>query len=219
MKKRNICGFLSFLFTAVLLFPSAGKESIKFEHLSIEQGLSQNSVFSIFQDSKGFMWFGTFYGLNKYDGNHFTVYTYSPNGSNSLSHPYVRVIREEPEGTLWIGTIRGGLNKFDMKSETFTHFKHNPDDPTSLSNNNVEAICRDDSGTIWVGTAGGQKASAAGSPPSSSAKKRWRSCGQSRSSASSLATGAISGSAVRAHCSAASVTIVSARRDFGVDHA
>ena len=137
------------------LFSSPGKENITFEHLSIEQGLSQNSVLCILQDSKGFMWFGTFYGLNKYDGNHFSVYTYSPNGNNSLSHPYVKVIHEDPDGTIWIGTVRGGLNRFSPKTETFTYYKHDPANPDSLANNSIDTIYRDGEGILWIGTRGG----------------------------------------------------------------
>lgn len=154
MKRKTIIIF-GLLLLCGALFPSPGNESIKFEHLSIEQGLSQNTVFCTLQDSKGFMWFGTFYGLNKYDGKHFTVYTYSPNGGNSLSHPYVKVIHEAPDGILWIGTIRGGLNKFSPKTETFTHYKHDPANPQSLGNNSIEAIHQAPSGILWIGTRGG----------------------------------------------------------------
>jgi len=67
---------------AVVAYPPA----FKFEHLSLEDGLSQSTVYAILQDNKGFMWFGTQDGLNRYDGYQFTIYRHNPTDSNSLSH-------------------------------------------------------------------------------------------------------------------------------------
>ena len=133
----------------------AQKNDIKFEHISLEQGLSQASVFCILQDSRGFMWFGTEDGLNKYDGYSFTVYKPDPDNFNSLSDNYVKSIYEDKSGTLWIGTGRGGLNKFDRAKEQFSHYQHDATDPNSLSHNSVWSIYEDKSGTLWIGTYGG----------------------------------------------------------------
>ncbi len=103
----------------------AQKNDIKFEHISLEQGLSQSSVYCILQDSKGFMWFGTQDGLNKYDGYSFTVYKHDPQEPQSLSHNRVHSIYEDQSGVLWIGT-GDGLNQFDREKETFTHYQHDP---------------------------------------------------------------------------------------------
>ena len=108
--------------------------SSKFERISLEQGLSQSSVFCILQDSKGFMWFGTQDGLNKYDGYSFTVYKNQLNDSTSLNWNYIRCFYEDRrEGVLWVGTDNGGLNKFDLMTETFKHYTHSPDVHNSLS--------------------------------------------------------------------------------------
>lgn len=89
------------------------KNKIKFEQLSIEQGLSPSTVFYIVQDRRGFMWFGTEEGFNKYDGYIFTIYKHNQDKFNSLSNNVENTIYEDKSGTLWIG-IRGvGLNKFD----------------------------------------------------------------------------------------------------------
>jgi ligand-binding sensor domain-containing protein len=143
----------SFLFISKLSFPQFPEP--KFEHLSIEQGLSQNSVYCIVQDIRGFMWFGTLDGLNKYDGYSFTVYKHDPKDLQSLSSNDINSIYEDQSGVLWIGTISGGLNKFDREKETFTHYKHDPDNPQSLSGNDVLSIYEDQTGVLLIGTDGG----------------------------------------------------------------
>ena len=85
----------------------------KFTHLSLDDGLSQTTVISILQDSRGFMWFGTQDGLNRYDGYNFVVYRNDPNNLNSLGDNRIRTIVEDLSGILWIGTEAGGLNKYD----------------------------------------------------------------------------------------------------------
>ena len=127
----------------------------EFERISVEHGLSQSSVVCILQDSKGFMWFGTQDGLNKYDGYDFTVYRHNPQDPDSLSHNIIQAIYEDRSGALWIGTWGGGLDRFDRDTERFTHFQHDPGDPNSLSNNSVLSIHQDQEGLLWVGTYGG----------------------------------------------------------------
>jgi len=127
---------------------------LKFEHLTVSDGLSQSVVLSILQDSQGFMWFGTEDGLNKYDGYEFTVYKHETDNPNSLSHNHVWSIHEDDAGILWIGTSKG-LNKFDLAQETFVHYQHDDKDINSLSHNDVRAIVEDNTGTLWIGTYGG----------------------------------------------------------------
>ena len=76
------------ILTLLCLSVSAQKQDIKFKHLSLEDGLSQSTINTIFQDSKGFLWIGTQDGLNKYDGYEFTVYKHAPDNLNSLSNNY-----------------------------------------------------------------------------------------------------------------------------------
>ena len=73
----------------------------------------------------------------------------------SISHNNIRAISEDHEGSLWIGTEGGGLNKFDKKNKTFTHYSHDPQNPHSLSNNVVLSIYEDTQGDLWVGSDGG----------------------------------------------------------------
>jgi two-component system, sensor histidine kinase ChiS len=133
----------------------AQKDAIRFERLSLEQGLSHSTVLCALQDSEGFMWFGTYDGLNKYDGYTFTPYKPNPEDPKSLSHNVVLSLYEDRHGVLWVGTEGGGLNKFDRATEQFVHYRHDPNDPTSLGNDKIWAIYEDREGVLWVGTEGG----------------------------------------------------------------
>ena len=128
---------------------------IQFEHLTIEDGLSQNAGLAIFQDSQGFLWVGTQDGLNRYDGYIFKAFKHDPEDPGSISHNSILSITEDNEGYLWVGTWGGGLNRFDRISETFVRYRHDPDDPSSLSNDVVTTIKEDSHGILWVGTLDG----------------------------------------------------------------
>jgi signal transduction histidine kinase/ligand-binding sensor domain-containing protein len=134
---------------------SAQGADIRFEHLTSEQGLSQNSVLCIIQDQQGFLWLGTEDGLNKYDGYKFTVYRYEPQDTNSLSDSYITALCEDLDGNLWIGTKEGGLNKYDPRTGRIQNWKHQPENRNSLSSNYVLSVYIDKSGTLWCGTYGG----------------------------------------------------------------
>jgi signal transduction histidine kinase/ligand-binding sensor domain-containing protein len=121
----------------------------------MDQGLSNNIVWSILQDSRGFMWFGTIDGLNRYDGYEAKVYRNDPDDPNSLSTNPLRVVHEDRAGNLWIGTSGGGLNRFDRETEQFTRYQHDPDDPNTLSGNDVRSIYEDQTGALWIGTTAG----------------------------------------------------------------
>lgn len=129
--------------------------TIRFDHLSLEQGLSQSSVRAILQDRQGFMWFGTKDGLNKYNGYQFTIFQNQPEAANSLSNDFILSLYEDPSGNLWIGTLGGGLNRFNRTEGTFAHYRYNPQDPNSLSDDIVRAIYADQSGKLWIGTENG----------------------------------------------------------------
>ncbi|MDM8529686.1 two-component regulator propeller domain-containing protein [Anaerolineales bacterium HSG25] len=128
---------------------------LTFDHITVEDGLSNNLVASIVQDDTGFMWFGTFDGLNRYDGYEFKVYRHDPDDPDSLSNDQIRVLYKDRAGNLWIGTLSGGLNMFVQETEMFIRYQHNPDDPHSLSHDSIDSIFEDQSETLWVGTNGG----------------------------------------------------------------
>jgi two-component system sensor histidine kinase ChiS len=140
------------------LLPDPGQisdENIRFDHVSIEDGLSQSVVLSILQDSKGFIWLGTQDGLNRYDGYDFTVYKNDLENDSSLSNGFVWAIIEDRAGMLWIGTNGGGLNRFNRQTGVFDHYRNDPQDPYSLSHDVIDALLEDREGVLWIGTLGG----------------------------------------------------------------
>ncbi len=142
--------------SASVLF--AQDRKIKFEPITVEHGLSQSSIYSVIQDSKGFLWFGTQDGLNKYDGYNFTVYKSDIEDTNSLSHNVVLTLSEDTTGNdrmLWIGTEAGGVNSLDLTTNTIKHYTHDPSDSSSISSNLAAFIHVDKHGSVWVITDGG----------------------------------------------------------------
>lgn len=125
------------------------------ERISLEKGVPNNLIYSIYQDSKGFLWFGTMFGLVRFDGVNYKTYHYDPSDSNSISNDDIISIFEDSSGNLWIGTYNGGLNKYDRTCGIFTRYLNDPDDPNSISNNTVWEIIQDKDGVLWFGTEGG----------------------------------------------------------------
>ena len=117
---------------------------IRFARISTADGLSQTKVDRIVQDDQGFMWFGTQYGLNRYDGYNFKIFAHDPGDPNSLSGVYIRALFKDRDGTLWVGCNQF-LNKFDPKTETFTRYVV----PF------VNHISEDSAGMLWLSTSTG----------------------------------------------------------------
>ncbi|MFD1144724.1 two-component regulator propeller domain-containing protein [Larkinella insperata] len=128
---------------------------IRFKHITADEGLSQSNVTCILQDKRGFMWFGTQDGLNRFDGYSFTVYRNNPKNSTSLSHSFIRALYEDRKGRLWVGTEDGGLSLFNRETETFVNYQRSASNLKSISHNQVTSIAEDRQGYLWVGTAGG----------------------------------------------------------------
>jgi two-component system sensor histidine kinase ChiS len=134
--------------TAYLFFQSFADcqvPHLHFEHLTIDQGLSDNGVFGILQDVRGFMWFGTQDGLNKYDGYGFTVYKNDPLDSTSIGINNIPEIFEDRSGTLWVRTPSRYLGMFDRVTEKFRY---------CLQGIRVWDIHEDASGEVWFATFG-----------------------------------------------------------------
>ncbi len=125
---------------------------LNFTHLTTNDGLSQGNVTAILQDRRGFMWFATRDGLNRYDGNAFVVYKHNPNDPGSLSANYLQDLMEDDQGYLWIATLTGGADKFDPRTERFTRYRHDPSNSNTISGDSVYSIARDSRGYLWFGT-------------------------------------------------------------------
>src|SRR5258707_440164 len=123
--------------------------------LSTAQGLSQTRVSQIVQDDRGFIWFGTQYGLDRYDGYEFKVYVHEAGRVNSLAGAFIYSLFKDRSGMLWIGCNRT-LDRFDPRTKTFTHYRieSQTDDPANLGGTVVH-ISQDRSGFLWLATATG----------------------------------------------------------------
>ncbi|MFN8385220.1 MAG: two-component regulator propeller domain-containing protein [Anaerolineales bacterium] len=128
---------------------------LRFDMIGIEEGLSQSSVHTIFQDSRGFLWFGTEDGLNRYDGYTFKVYKHDPDNEASISDGWINAIAEDQNGYLWIGTRLGGLNRYDPLTDEFTTYQHVRSEETSLIDNHVLSLLVDNKNQLWIGTTNG----------------------------------------------------------------
>jgi ligand-binding sensor domain-containing protein/signal transduction histidine kinase len=130
--------------TAIITLPVVDGKDIRFTRLSTDEGLSQTKVMQIVQDDQGFIWFGTQYGLNRYDGYNFKLFVHDPRNPNSLSGVYVRALFKDRDGALWVGCDQF-LDKFNPASETFRRY------PVSF----VTHISQDDAGMLWLAAAKG----------------------------------------------------------------
>ena len=124
---------------------------LTFKMLNVSNGLSQGSVICSFQDSQGFLWFGTQYGLNRYDGYNFKVYLNNPSDSSSITSNYIISIAEDHAGDLWIATS-AGLNRYDHKRKLFQQFVNDSTSNSSISSNVISSVIVDNNGNLWIGT-------------------------------------------------------------------
>lgn len=167
---RKLYQYIIIIF--IFLLPAhnifAEGENYVFRHLTLADGLSQSTILSIIQDKKGYMWFGTGDGLNRFDGYSFRLYPHNPKDSNSISDNFISVVFEDMDGHLWIGTIEGVLNRFERATEKFHRIKIPRDNlsalpiiedfysyPIFISRNNsntITSIAEDRQGNIWFGT-------------------------------------------------------------------
>lgn len=129
------------------------KNSINFESITIDDGLSQSLVEYIYQDSFGYIWIGTNDGLNRYNGNDIKVYKNIKNDTNSISNNMISSIVEDSEQNLWIGTD-GGLNKLNLVTGDITRYLVSDEDK-SISNTVVDEVFIDSKGRLWVCTING----------------------------------------------------------------
>ncbi len=137
---------------AVNKLPTPPEPPIKFERISIEQGLSQSSISCILQDSQGFMWFGTGDGLNRYDGYEFTVYKHDPANPYSPSSNRITTIFEDKDKRLWVSYQDGGLDQYDPQTGHFGHYLQNLHPSINPNQQPSFVLYQDRAGTLWLGT-------------------------------------------------------------------
>lgn len=130
---------------------NAQKTQIRFQHYTTDDGLSQNMVDCMLKDHKGFMWFGTWNGLNRFDGYSFVWYKQNSAEPYSLSNNFVRSICQDAAHNIWIGT-RNGLNLYLYRQDKFLNF-YAGRDSNSICSNEINVVFYDSHGYLWVGTA------------------------------------------------------------------
>ncbi len=141
-------------------------ETENFQHYTLVSDRDPNAgshhISEMVEDEKGYLWVATQNGLFQLDlaTGRCKHFIHNPDDPKSISDDRCRTLTVDSEGTLWIGTgypwgeVKGGLNRFCRKSETFDHFFHDPNDPQSLIDNRVTETFEDSRGTFWVGTLG-----------------------------------------------------------------
>ncbi|MGE4290229.1 MAG: two-component regulator propeller domain-containing protein [Salinivirgaceae bacterium] len=152
MIKRGALNFLLlFIFGSVILKaqePCIFSDYL-FNSISKEQGLSQSSVLSLLQDHQGFIWMGTKYGLNRYDGYRFVSFKYNAADTNSLQSNEIIQLQPDYNNDLLIGARGGGLNKYIYTDNSFLRIKGIP------KHSSVNAIFVDADSTLWIGSTAG----------------------------------------------------------------
>ncbi len=120
--------------------------------LTTREGLSQNYVYTILEDSRGFMWFGTRDGLNRYDGTSFRHYRRKPFDENSLPHNTVMALAEDRWGTLWIGTDGGGICAYDRWTDTYMRLRGGRAGAPAIDCANISALAIGPRDVMYIGT-------------------------------------------------------------------
>ncbi len=144
--------WLLFSFLPSIAFSQA--PNLKFKQISNEQGISNSFITSTYQDYRGFMWFGTLDGLNRYDGDSIKIYRHNDKDPSSLSDKVIRNIYEDHRHTLWVGT-ENGLSRFNPYQNNFTNYRHDPHNSNSIGGNTIANTYEDKKNNLWVGTVGG----------------------------------------------------------------
>ncbi len=139
--------FITFIFLTGNTLFSREKE-LRFDRIA---GLSNPSAISIYQDSKGFLWIGTWGGLNRYDGYSFKHYLFHEKDSHTISSQGIIEITEDKQGRLWLAGNQG-LNYYQRKEDKFYRFYHNESDSFSLIGNDISCMYLDSKGRLWIGT-------------------------------------------------------------------
>lgn len=127
------------VFTAVGVFA----QHISFRHYQVEQGLSNNSVTCSIQDNKGFMWFGTKDGLNRFDGYSFKSFYTIPGDSTSIGTNFIESLYEDEKGIIWVGTEKG-LYQYNKITETFRPVRND------VVSGDIIDIQSDGKGSLWI---------------------------------------------------------------------
>ncbi|WP_338791642.1 two-component regulator propeller domain-containing protein [Bernardetia sp. MNP-M8] len=149
---------MRFFFSITLLFfinfgfaqHNQSDKILNVEALNIQNGLSQSTINDILEDRDGFVWIATDDGLNRYDGQKFTIYKHIRSDSTTIPDNEVRRLYEDATGKIWIGTV-SGLCVYDKNTNQFKSYRNHEKNSNSLINNYITAI-EEDQDFLWIGT-------------------------------------------------------------------
>jgi len=127
-------------------------DRFRFDHLRVEEGLSQGSVNALIQDSRGFLWVGTDDGLNRFDGYQFLVFRPDPVNPDAIEGNIVTALTEDPDGDLWIGTSGAGVQRYDPHAGKFSSLAREDSAATALRSSVINVLQVDRKGRLWIGT-------------------------------------------------------------------
>jgi ligand-binding sensor domain-containing protein/signal transduction histidine kinase len=147
-----VWSFRRYIFHALFIVPfflNAQAPNLEFEAHDTRTGLSQNLVFAIVQDNKGFLWFGTDEGLNRFDGHEFKIFRHDPADSSSIADNSVHGLAVDNEGVIWIGTSNG-ISRYYPDTEFIEQLPVNFEDITKPKGTGVNEIKKDADGSIWI---------------------------------------------------------------------
>jgi signal transduction histidine kinase/ligand-binding sensor domain-containing protein/DNA-binding NarL/FixJ family response regulator len=147
------------LATLMVLLPwtvrAAEMPPMVFRHLTVDEGLAQNTVMATLQDSRGFLWIATQNGLDRYDGFALRHFTHQRGAGDGLPSNYIWAIAEDRTGNLWLAVKDGGVVRFDIRTEKFTNYRHESGNAASITTDAARQLLIARDGRVWIATAGG----------------------------------------------------------------
>jgi len=154
MKVRRLLNLIPFCLIQFIISSllCAQNTMLRFEHLTINEGLSQNRVNCILQDREGFLWIGTNEGLNRYDGYEFHTFEKGSDSKEKLSDDFIHCIYEDRFGNILVGTGSDGLNIYYKSSNQFAHCRTDSAAEIRLPNSTIRGILEDKTGYLWIAT-------------------------------------------------------------------
>ena len=150
---RKVNTLLEYLALILFLFTinanvCAQEHALKFDYITVEQGLTQGQINCVFEDSRGYLWFGTKTGINRFDGNNITIFKNEKEVETSLSGNEITSIAEDKYGILWISTLNNGISLYDWKTDQFERIMHDPKKPSSIVSNSITKVYIDKNNDI-----------------------------------------------------------------------
>lgn len=139
------------LLSGSIVVKAQQSQSLFVKNYTEKEGLSGNHVKCFHKDSKGFVWIGTAFGLNRFDGVHFEKFLHNSNLPNTISSNVIHAIAEDKNGNIWLGTEGGGLNKFNPATKKFTVYTTNLANTNTVADNYILSLEVDNKNKLWIG--------------------------------------------------------------------